>query len=686
MTSLASPSRDRVIGALSGARDARLRILVGTAVLAVGCTALVRAWVSWTVWVPFVVTALGAMIVLALLRRIGGSFLVAVLVAVAAPVVLMEAVGRMGNLSPLEAITRPLPMLLTSGFPAPVTLPMLVPGLVVAWAAGALIGLGLPRATFGIETLVAGVGLVVVGDLLLAGGSDMTGLISFGVVGLVLAYWATWSRRPGDRPRGLGAAALLGAIALAVGFVPLGIPYQPRDRVRSEVQPSEEPNPMQWLSQWAAEPEREILRRRGDPFALHLAVLPEYDGRGFYSTSHYVPLGGTATPSLPGGRFQVDQTVTVTWQPMSRWLPAPGLAKEVSVPDALHDPETGSLLLPRFPDGIFSYTVTGTIDAPRLHEVAGAPVPQDATRYTQLPELPPEMTAYAKELTQNSATWLERAQAIEHGLKLDRHFTRSAASGTSVGRLRSFLFGKPAEGGRSGTSEQFAASFVLLARSVGLPTRLAVGFGSGTPLDPGSGTSVVRGRDALAWPEVYFEGYGWVPFNPTPEVEEISSAQQNPADTRRTPTPRPTPLSQPTVQGAPPQVPPRDDRPWALLWAVVVSVVTVGGLVLARTVRTRRQSAAGALGAWAHVRDALWLAGRRTPPHTAATEVAADTGITSAGVVAEAAERASFAPPGAAGPGAWDDAVVAAGELRRGAPWWRRLLWWVNPQVFWRRR
>jgi hypothetical protein len=69
---------------------------------------------------------------------------------------------------------------------------------------------------------------------------------------------------------------------------------------------------------------------------------------------------------------------------------------------------------------------------------------------------------------------------------------------------------------RRGYCEQFAGSFAALARAVDLPTRVAVGFTWGAR-DPEEPTLYrVRGVHAHAWPEVYFHGYGWVPFEPTP--------------------------------------------------------------------------------------------------------------------------------------------------------------------------
>ena len=72
---------------------------------------------------------------------------------------------------------------------------------------------------------------------------------------------------------------------------------------------------------------------------------------------------------------------------------------------------------------------------------------------------------------------------------------------------------------RRGYCEQFAGTFAAMARSLGIPARVAVGFTWGDPLDgevDGTTTYQVRGRNAHAWPEVYLGEYGWVPFEPTP--------------------------------------------------------------------------------------------------------------------------------------------------------------------------
>jgi transglutaminase-like putative cysteine protease len=68
---------------------------------------------------------------------------------------------------------------------------------------------------------------------------------------------------------------------------------------------------------------------------------------------------------------------------------------------------------------------------------------------------------------------------------------------------------------RAGYCQQFAGAMALMLRYLGIPARVAVGFSSGT-YDNGKRRWVVTDHDAHAWVEVWFRGYGWLPFDPTP--------------------------------------------------------------------------------------------------------------------------------------------------------------------------
>jgi transglutaminase-like putative cysteine protease len=110
----------------------------------------------------------------------------------------------------------------------------------------------------------------------------------------------------------------------------------------------------------------------------------------------------------------------------------------------------------------------------------------------------------------DSASAYERAVRIEEELRASRRLDPSAPAGSSYARLAELLDSPRA----SGTAEQFASAFAVLARAAGLPTRVVVGF---QPVERDQdGLWVVRGRDALAWPEVYLTGVGWVAFDPRP--------------------------------------------------------------------------------------------------------------------------------------------------------------------------
>src|SRR5204863_2355213 len=68
---------------------------------------------------------------------------------------------------------------------------------------------------------------------------------------------------------------------------------------------------------------------------------------------------------------------------------------------------------------------------------------------------------------------------------------------------------------KRGYCQHFAGAMALMLRYLGVPARVAEGFVSGT-YDRSTGTWTVTDHDAHAWVEVWFDGYGWLPFDPTP--------------------------------------------------------------------------------------------------------------------------------------------------------------------------
>jgi len=74
---------------------------------------------------------------------------------------------------------------------------------------------------------------------------------------------------------------------------------------------------------------------------------------------------------------------------------------------------------------------------------------------------------------------------------------------------------------RVGYCEYYASAFIVMARSLGIPTRMVTGFFP-ADRDAEAGGFLYRERNAHAWPEVYFEGHGWVPFEPTAARSEFN--------------------------------------------------------------------------------------------------------------------------------------------------------------------
>lgn len=140
------------------------------------------------------------------------------------------------------------------------------------------------------------------------------------------------------------------------------------------------------------------------------------------------------------------------------------------------------------------------------------PPPVSAADATDWPEdLPAVVADTAQEVTRGAAGPYERALALQAYFRTGFTYSLDVTSDPDEPPFESFL----AE--RVGYCEQFAATMAIMARIVGIPARVAVGFTAGTP--DGQGQRIVTAHNAHAWPELWFPGHGWVRFEPTPRSE-----------------------------------------------------------------------------------------------------------------------------------------------------------------------
>jgi transglutaminase-like putative cysteine protease len=128
----------------------------------------------------------------------------------------------------------------------------------------------------------------------------------------------------------------------------------------------------------------------------------------------------------------------------------------------------------------------------------------------------------ARRITASAPTAYDKIRAIEAWLSTHVKYSINAPLAPhGVDVVDDFLFRS-----RVGWCEQVASSLVVLARTVGIPARLATGFVPGQR-DAITGQFVVRERDAHAWAEIYFPGVGWQPFDPTASVPLAGDATTN---------------------------------------------------------------------------------------------------------------------------------------------------------------
>ncbi|WP_319461881.1 DUF3488 and transglutaminase-like domain-containing protein [Micromonospora sp. RTP1Z1] len=532
-----------------------------------------------------------------------------------------------------------------------------------------------------------------------------------------------------------GVAVVVGLAALLAPVVAGRVEERPVDPRRYVEPPQVETldeNPLIRISGWTLNPDQRLLEVRTeaggsgpsgqDPARIRLAVLSDYDGVTWRVGATYRNAGRIlpAKEPAPGGATDtVRQEITVA-DLTGRLLPAVATPREISGARVAYDPATGTLIRPEGLAPGLRYTVTSVRERPdgNLLATANVPAGDAVSRLLRVADGAPEqLRRLAAQLAESNGAPYARAAAIEQFLAEHYRVTADAPSGHAYPNLAFFLFGPRDDGGQRGTSEQFAAAFAVLGRLVGLPTRVVVGFAP-------RGDGPVRAADAFAWPEVLFEGVGWVPFDPMPRPDEEPRPVEE--DFRPTPDdPLPSEVPEPTVAptGTPPAEVgsgPADDRSGlsapVLVGGGAGGLVLLVGLALLTLAALRRNLTRARLGrgdpgqriagAWREVTDALRLAGHPVGEDLAAAEVAeaAERVLTGAraatatevGGLAVAVDelagllnQVAFAPGTAAPEQAARAATVADGyvaALRAARPRWRRLLWSVHPgPLRWRR-
>ena len=159
------------------------------------------------------------------------------------------------------------------------------------------------------------------------------------------------------------------------------------------------------------------------------------------------------------------------------------------------------------------YEADSDIAAPAPAELrtAGRDYPlQIVATYLRLPPLDPRVPRLAAQITNSASSDFDKAAALENYLRTRFGYTLELPQTVVKDPIANFLFER-----KQGHCEYFASSMAVMLRTLGIPSRVVNGFRTDEFNDL-TGNYVVRAKDAHAWVEAYFPGYGWQTFDPTP--------------------------------------------------------------------------------------------------------------------------------------------------------------------------
>lgn len=296
-------------------------------------------------------------------------------------------------------------------------------------------------------------------------------------------------------------------------------------------------NPLTRLAGQLRLPEPQTLlnyRSEAPADYLRLTTLDVFDEDDGWSSSE---LSGdveddavqSGIPTPPGQSRTATRTtsteITVTSRLDGPWLPVPFPPEQVAVDGPwIWDAEAETVFSTR--------TEVGDLDAPYVVTATPVePTPVQLRRASTAPEgirttygQPPQVTDYTRELVARTTAGLDndydRVVALQALFRDPANGFRYDVDASSPGEnapdaLENFLRG------RVGFCEQYSSAMAAMTRSLGIPSRVAVGFIPGQLQRDGS--YEVTTSEAHAWPEVWFGGAGWVRFEPTPRGSEVST-------------------------------------------------------------------------------------------------------------------------------------------------------------------
>ena len=560
--------------------------------------------------------------------------------------------------------------------------------------------------------------------------------IVFGLVAVVwLAVRQAWLPQSAAISVGEGAAKGTGvrrvltggavmAIAAVAGVALSGFaaPSAPRYVLRDIVIPPfdirEYPSPLQSFRAYVRDfPDEALFTVTGLPedARVRLATMDAYNGTVYNvsdsaggSSSAFTPVRTNMSPGADGTPTTLHVEIGAL---EGVWMPDAGAVRNITFDGdraddlrrtAHYNEATDTSVVGLGLDKGDSYTLESVIpEIPSDKELADEEfAPLTMPKQQGVPE---DVADLASQTVAEATTPIEQVRALQQMLSQDGFFSHGLAgqplsrAGHGAERISTLLGSEQ----MVGDDEQYATAMALLAREVGIPARVVMGFYPDED-QAGNGSFTATGENLHAWVEVAFEDAGWVPFDPTPPEDQVPSDQT----TKPRADPKPQVLQPPPPPQEPVELPPlvpddrgsEDEDPFdaTLIW--LIGSITVGALgllavllapfivigALKATRRRRRREAELAAdrisGGWDELVDRASDLGAPVRPGATRQE---DAGVLTAAFaeprVATLAARADLEVFGPAEPtpediaAFWSQVDDIVGDLGKRQSLWRRL-------------
>ena len=326
-----------------------------------------------------------------------------------------------------------------------------------------------------------------------------------------------------------------------------------RDRYEPPLSPYDYTSPLSGMRSYIKSHKTDVLltaRNLPAGSTVRLAVMDRFDGNVWNlsdstmatDSSNYHRVGDTIKNTTKGKRFTakftVDDGLNDYWLPLSGAASSVEFAKSSDADSFYYNTDTISAIYPSRTSKGLTYTETGIMpDVPTDKEIAKA----DAVSIIQpkADDVPDCVDKLATAIAGGQAKGGEAAQALASKLKEAGWFSHGLTgdypsnAGHGNYRINQLLAGSA----MVGDSEQYASAMALMARSLGLPSRVVLGFlpkndegdisNDRTEKHGKSTVTKFTGNDMTAWVEIKLDGYGWVAFYPTPKETKIPDENQN---------------------------------------------------------------------------------------------------------------------------------------------------------------